>query len=510
MPPIAPGKRAGALFRAGLLFPLCFPGRPPGSGRSRKAAWNAHILGKQALTSDLRLVSLATDAGKRRRGQGFDLALLFEQCFVNHIARGGRKRHPNVSPVFPQTERRPMRLDNRTIAELALPLGKAEQIYWDDELRGFGLRLRLRGNRLHRTWIAQYRADGRQRRPTLGTLDMVRPAEARAAARKLLAKVALGSDPQGEKEAKQRAAARTFRAVVASYLEARARELRPSSYRVTKLYLTGPYFRPLHAFAISAITHADVAACIRAIENAHSTPTAGAARRAISTLFGWAIAEGLMPPPNPVIGTRRPTDPIPRDRVLSGSELAAIWNATSTDADYHRIVRLLILTGARAQEIGGMCWSELDLDVGTWSLPKARSKNGRAHEIVLPAAALAILRAIERQGSRDLLFGVRGDSGFTHWSDRKRDLDLQLAGKVRPWRLHDVRRSVATGMADIGIAPHIVEAVLNHYSGHRRGVGGIYNRSRYDREVTAALARWAAHLADLVEGRKSKVITLHS
>lgn len=399
-----------------------------------------------------------------------------------------------------------MKLDVSTIAELALPPGKIERIYWDDELRGFGLRLRRRGNQLHRTWVAQYRVDGRQRRTSFGALETVRPAEARAAARKLLAAVALGSDPQGEKAARRRAAARTFRAVAAAYLEARAKELRISSYRTIKIYLAGPnFFRPLAALAISAITHADVAACIRAIEGAYGRSTVIGARSALSTLFAWAIAEGLMAPPNPVIGTRRPPAAPGRDRVLSNAELAAIWNATGSDDDHDRIVRLLILTGARAKEIGGMRWSEL-AEAGTWSLPKERSKNHRPHEIVLSVPARAIIAGIERRPGREPLFGVQGDRGFTAWARQKLKLDLRLAASnIRPWWLHDIRRTVATGMADIGVAPHIIEAVLNHQSGHRSGVASVYNRSRYVPEVTAALARWGQHVLALAEGRADKV-----
>lgn len=179
----------------------------------------------------------------------------------------------------------------------------------------------------------------------------------------------------------------------------------------------------------------------------------------------------------------------------------AIWKASSPDDDYGRIIRLLILLGARSGEIAGVSWSELELNAGTWNLPKERSKNHRAHLIVLPEPALEIIRGVPQRADRDQLFGDRADSGFTGWSQAKAALDRRLGDSLRPWRGHDIRRSVATGMADIGIAPHVIEAVLNHYGGHKRGVSGIYNRSRYDREVTAALARWADHVLALVEGR---------
>lgn len=406
------------------------------------------------------------------------------------------------------------KLDAKTIAGLTLPDDKLEEIYFDARLSGHGYRMRRKriGASVRCTWITQYSCNGRNPRVTHGVAGKLTPAQAFEASRQVLARAALGGDPQGEKMAKRQAATKTFRAVVESYLEARTGGLRASSLRVIKLYLTGPYFRPLHAAPVSEIDHPDIATCIRSIERTNGTPTAAAARRAISTFYGWAIAEGLLGrnPVNPVIGTHKPEDPRPRDRVLSDTELVAIWKASSPDDDYGRIIRLLILLGARSGEIAGMSWSELDLDVGTWHLPKERSKNHRAHLIVLPAPALEIIRTVPQQAGRDQLFGARADCGFTAWSQSKAALDRRLGDGVKPWRGHDIRRSVATGMADIGIQPHIIEAVLNHYTGHRRGTAGIYNRSRYDREVTAALTRWADHVLVLVEGRESKVVTLRA
>ena len=292
-----------------------------------------------------------------------------------------------------------------------------------------------------------------------------------------------------------------------AYLAAKQPELRPESFRVTRLYLTGPYFRILHPMAITAITRADVATCVRAIVRKHSVPTAAAARRALSALFAWAIADGLLGNgANPVDGSHRPEDPPPRERVLADSELVAIWHACVTD-DYGRIIRLLTLLGNRRQEVGGLRWSELDLKAGTWTLPPERSKNNRAHAVALPPAALSIIKSVPRT-DRDHLFGDRAGAGFTTWSRAKLDIDRRLAGAVKPWRVHDIRRTVATRMADIGIEPHIIEACLNHYSGHRRGVAGVYNRSSYERAVKAALARWGEHVLALVEGREDKVVTL--
>jgi integrase len=403
-----------------------------------------------------------------------------------------------------------LKLDAKTAASLTLGGGKSEEFCWDPELEGYGLRLRRRnGGGLLRTWITQYRANGRTRRITIGSAEKLTPTQAREAARKILARVALGHDPQAEKKAKRQQAAHTFKSVVGDYLAAKESELRPESFRVTRLYLLGTYLKPLHTMAVSAITRADVAACIRTIVRKHSVSTAAAARRALSAFFAWNIAEGLLGNgANPVDGSHRPADPQPRDRVLSDAELVAVWNACGDD-DPGRIIRLLILLGSRRQEVGGMRWSELDLEAGTWTLPKERSKNRRTHTITLPAPALAILKTLLRS-DRDHLFGSRADTGFTGWSHAKAELDQHLPGAVRRWRLHDIRRTVATGMADIGIEPHHIEACLNHYGGHRRGVAGVYNRSSYERAVKAALALWAEHVLALVEGRESKVVPLRA
>jgi integrase len=396
-----------------------------------------------------------------------------------------------------------LKLDAKTIAALDLSKGRNEEICWDADLGGFGYRLRRRTDGcLHRTWIAQYRANGRTRRVKLGSIERLAPAQARESARKVLARAALGHDPQGERRAKRQQAARTFRSVVDAYLAARASELRPESARIAKLYLTGSYFRPLHPIGVSEIAHPDIAARLSAITRAHSANTAAAARRAVSALFRWAMEEGWATA-NPVIGTRKPARPPSRDRVLADAELVAVWNACGGD-DHGRIVRLLICLPNRCAEIGGMRFSELDLDAGVWTLPAERSKNHRAHTVALPPAAIEIIKSVP-QTSRDHLFGDRA-KGFTSWSRSKVSLDSRLVGKVRPWRLHDLRRSVATKMADIGVEPHVIEAALNHHSGHRAGIAGIYNRSTYDRATKAALARWAEHVLALVEGRASKVV----
>jgi integrase len=150
-------------------------------------------------------------------------------------------------------------------------------------------------------------------------------------------------------------------------------------------------------------------------------------------------------------------------------------------------------------------WSEVDPDTAVIALPAERTKNGKPHDIPLSATALDILKNRPRLAGRDCVFGA---NGFAGWSNCKRELDARIAAKgaILPWRLHDLRRTVSTRMHDqLGIQPHIVEAVLNHVSGHKGGVAGVYNRALYAKEKAIALAMWGEHLAAIVAGTQSKV-----
>ncbi|MCW2356928.1 integrase [Bradyrhizobium elkanii] len=237
----------------------------------------------------------------------------------------------------------------------------------------------------------------------------------------------------------------------------------------------------------------------------------------LSSMFNWAIREGLDIAANPVLGTNRPAQPSSRERVLTETELSAIWWASGDD-DYRRIVRLLLLTAQRRHEVGSMQWAELDTSSGLWTLPGTRTKNHREHHLLpLVPAALALLPP--RRDSRDFLFGNgprrSGDPhrGFSGWSKSKAALDERIAealGEPLPhWTVHDLRRSASTVMADrLGVLLHIVEAILNHVSGHRVGVAGVYNRARYAAEMREALERWAKHVAALPAPKSGHVRTV--
>src|SRR4051794_32357619 len=280
-----------------------------------------------------------------------------------------------------------MRLTRPNVARLAVPPGKTEIIVFDEALPGFGARVRLGGKR---TWIAQYRLGSKQRRVTLGTTDTLDAEEARRRAKSVLGAVHNGDDPQARMAEARARASITLGTVSANYLERFAAErLRPKTLAETRRYLTVSW-KPLHQLGLNDIGRRAVAVRLSEIARENGPIAANRARVALSAFFNWAMREGLSDC-NPVIGTNRAADERSRDRVLSDEELAAIWGACRHD-DYGSIVRLLILTGQRREEVGGVSFNELNFIRGVWSIQGARTKNGRTHEVPLTDLAVQILK----------------------------------------------------------------------------------------------------------------------
>jgi integrase len=206
----------------------------------------------------------------------------------------------------------------------------------------------------------------------------------------------------------------------------------------------------------------------------------------LSALYAWTIGEGRAEV-NPVTGTNKSSDNQPRDRVLSDDELAQLWNALPNN-DYGAIVRLLILTGCRREEVGALAWSEVNLEAKTITIPGSRTKNHNQHVVPLSDLALDVLTAHHHIIGRDLVFG-RSDGGYRGFTFSKKLLDEAL--KLEPWVIHDIRRTVRTGLGKLGVAPHVAEAVLNHLPAK---LVRTYDRHTYAAEKRAALDAWASHI----------------
>jgi integrase len=393
-----------------------------------------------------------------------------------------------------------MRLTKDTISKLTLPPGKGDYRAPDDEVRG--LYVRIRSDTPRRVWVIRFPDDRWQ---TIGDVTQIEPADARKIARRRFAEAELGGDPIAAKAKAQAEARQKLGAVSDQYLDDAKDTLRTSTWRAYQHYFAVQW-GPFRSRPLRSITRADVADRLRVIKKEHGVTSAARARSTLSALYAWAITQGRADE-NPVIGTLDPGEDLePRDRTLTPDEIRAVW-ASCRDDDFGKIVKLLLLTACRRDEIGGLKWDELDLDAGTLSLPKERTKSGRALKLRLPEIAVDILRSVPQR--REFVFGNRGGA-FSRWSYEKMSMDKRIAEAghlVAPWRLHDLRRTARTGMGKLGVKPHIAELVLNHV-GHKIGVGGTYDKYDYGPEIAAALALWADHIRSLVDGTERKVLPL--
>ena len=243
---------------------------------------------------------------------------------------------------------------------------------------------------------------------------------------------------------------------------------------------------------IHTISRQDVTKVLNAIVKRGAPSAANHALSAVRKMFNWAIEHGHVDR-SPCFGIKAPSKLKSRDRVLTDEELASIWqSAEEMGYPYGCIIQLLILTAQRRNEVTGMRWTELDFTKATWTIPAERTKPGRTHEVPLSKSAIRLLKNLPKLHD-DLVFPARGKdnpaSGFSKW---KRQLDT-MAG-MSDWRVHDLRRTVASGMAQLKVPPHIIERVLNHTTGTLGGVAGVYNRFGYLDEMRAALELWAASL----------------
>ena len=406
-----------------------------------------------------------------------------------------------------------MELTDAIVAGLKVPVGKTEHFWWDSHLPGFGVRGRQASNQAAPAlrWYIQYRlADRQQRRESLGDVRKIKSEAARKIARQRFAQVELGQDPAAMREqAKEQAAAAKlkFELVADRYLAIKRDTLRPTSHQAAERYLR-EHWKGLRHLPISAVARAHVAPILQEITIARGRVSAARARSNLSALFSWAMKEGLCEA-NPVIATNDPARGIPaRERVLDDAEIKVIWDACPHDR-FGKIIKLLLLCGARREEIGGLRWSEIDLNTGILIIPGERTKSRKALILTLAAPALEILRSVPRHDGQEFVFGRRA-RGFSY-SYAMLGLSNRIAAAIgRPlphWTLHDLRRTARSGLGRLGVAPHVAELVIGH---HAQGVTAIYDRYRYEAEIKAALAVWAEHLIAVVEGRSAQVVPLRA
>jgi integrase len=388
------------------------------------------------------------------------------------------------------------------------PSGQFE--YYDRRLPSFGLRLSYNGTK---SWFVMTRLDGKLIRVTLGRHPALSLAEAREEARRTTTLAAAGKDPRlirsAAKQKRQEERRNTFASCADEFLERHVeRRLRPSTQREYRRILKGSDTRAWRDRPISQIGKRDVLDIIEAMDSRGSP---GASRRALVYLrkfFNWCAERDIIANA-PTDRIRPPHPEIKRDRVLSDQELRYLLCALERELSvFGPLLHILLLTGQRRAEVAGMSWLELrDLETGDalWEIPGHRTKNKHTHLVPLPAAVRGLILKLPRVG--DLVFTTTGEtpvSGFGKVKDRldaRIDHIRRLDGleSMPPWTLHDLRRTMVTVMNErLGIAPHVVEAVVNHMSGlAKAGVAGVYNRALYMAERKQALVDWADYLSNL-------------
>lgn len=374
-----------------------------------------------------------------------------------------------------------------------------------------------------KSWAVRYRHATRTRKLTIGTYPAFGLAEARKAAGEALRAVAEGRDPGVEKrlakaERSERAnlAENVLDEFITKYVE---RRNRPNTVAAAKAVVENRLKPAWKGRLIGSITRRDVLDLIEGIADGGHPAAANRALAVTSKFFAWCVDRDILKG-SPSAGVKPPAKVESRDRVLSNEEIRLLWVACEAVGwPFGDLGKLLLLTAQRREEVAGARWEEIDLksDPPLWTIPAARAKNGESHSVPLSRSVVAILQALPRveppEGAKDALsyvLSTTGQSAVSGFSRGKSAIDREMLALARkeaeergedperieivPWRLHDLRRTAATGMAAIGIQPHVVEAILNHVSGHRAGVAGVYNRAKYQTEKVAALQAWAARV----------------
>ncbi len=444
-------------------------------------------------------------------------------------------------------------LTDKRIASVTAPkTGRSE--LWDRLTPGLALRVTTNGVRTWSLKVWTGPPDARkQRRVLLGHprredgLPVLTLAQARDRAREVKRLAAEGKPLTPTDAAGQGAKADTFGNLAADYLKHLAANERPSTVKEARRILeVHRDLAPWRDRPLASITGDDVRALRDRIADRGAEIQSNRTLARLHAMFRWAVDECRIAA-SPAAGIKKRTKEEERDRVLSDEELRHFWaGCEDIGWPFGPLCQLLLLTAQRRDEVGEMRWSEVDLAARVWRLPRSRAKNDQTHLVHLAGAAVDILTGLAEQRARlayrkasDLVFPTQDGvavSGFT-WGKAKLDAamvkarrralgqpeedselrkvlgiadDRPLPIEIAHWVLHDLRRSAATGMARLGIAPHVCDRILNHTSGSIRGVAAIYNRHAYLDERQAALEAWSRFVMSLVNPAAGNVVPLRA
>ena len=390
-------------------------------------------------------------------------------------------------------------MTDRWIMGLKAPIDKRKE-YRDAKSKGLLLRVTPRGEK---TWAVMYRrkSDGKRRRYTIGPYPQFGLSDARAKAAEITADVARGGDPAGE--VKERREADTFKSLANRWLERHAK-VKKKSWREDERMLLHDLFPHLGNMKAGEVTKRDIIRTIDIIVDRGALYQANRVLSLVRTIYNWALAEDLLDV-NPTLGVKKRIREKPRERILSNEEIIHLWTTleeAKITAEVCTMIRLALLTGQRIGEIAGMRKSELGLEQAIWEIPAERIKNGRTHRVPLSTQALALIEnacALSKASP----FVFPSPKAGRHINSQAPSRALNRAKEILGipnMRTHDLRRTVASGLASLKVRREVVSKGLNQVSGDGSGTGRVYDRYTYDDEKRMALQKWADHVEALVKG----------
>jgi integrase len=391
-------------------------------------------------------------------------------------------------------------LTDRALKAMKPAAPGTRKMIWDSAVPSFGVRVSEHGKL---TFIVMRRLHGKLVRRMIGQYPIMPLAEAREAALQALRDIERGIDPKQKKAAERRAEARrqanSFASVAEEFIARHVRKLRSgreveASIRRELIERWGP--RP-----IVEIGRREIVEALEEIADDGRPYAAHKIYNYISKLFAWAIARGMygleVSPcmavkPNEIIGAREA-----RQRVLTDIEIRALWKATE-DLGYPAapFVRLLLIAGQRLREVAEMTWAEVDLEKALWVIPPERMKGDAAHEVPLPPAAVAILKSLPRWRGNFVFSTTGGERPISGFSKMKLKIDAAIAEPIAPWRFHDLRRTMRTGLSALPIPNNVAELCIAHA---QPGLHQVYDRHSYRDEKRRAFELWTARLAEIIE-----------
>lgn len=385
-----------------------------------------------------------------------------------------------------------------------------DTIYWDSEVKGLGVKVTPTGRKV---FLVMHRPKGHlgaAKKFTIGTYGEWTLQRARDRAREVLVEGSKGTDLGAQlRQEKRRLASDRISDLVGQFLDKHAAQNRTGDE--TKRILHHDLMPKFGKRSIHELTTHDVISIIEGVANRGSPIMANRTLAAIRKFLNWCISRGIITA-SPAQGVASQAREVSRDRTLTPDETSdALAAARQMAYPFGSIVELLFMTAQRRDEVAAMRWSEVDLDKAVWTIPAARAKNGKVHDVHLSKCAVGLLRSLPRfvladNSESDFVFTTTGETPFSGFSKAKDKLDTKMLeamrkrasengknpdqGSILPWRLHDIRRTVATELSKLGVAIHITEAILNHKSGTISGVTAVYQRNQFPAERRDALNKW--------------------